>query len=306
VQAQVNAENHATDAFVASKPTCFGAAARDPQHPCVNRGLRLRVVPTPVAARNRPNSPCEIIATRPMTICSFGVPAREAKTTIALIGDSHASHWRAGLDPIVRRHHWHGLSITRSGCPFSRTVRKLRNPLQGKCVEWNRTLPKWFRHHPEISMVFVVQDSGGKWIVPPGRNRFQAEVSGFQRAWQSLPRSVRHIVVIRDTPKDRVTTAGCIERAISAKRPAGQACKVPRSFAVDRDGEAVAASRASSRRVLSIDLTRFFCDRRWCYPVIGGALVHKDDHHLTVVFATTLAPYLERGLVRALPALATT
>jgi hypothetical protein len=32
--------------------------------------------------------------------------------------------------------------------------------------------------------------------------------------------------------------------------------------------------------------------------VIGGVLVHKDDHHLTVVFATTLGPYLLREVNR--------
>ena len=43
-------------------------------------------------------------------------------------------------------------------------------------------------------------------------------------------------------------------------------------------------------------MTRFICDRRWCYPVIGGALVYKDDNHLTEVFARTLGPYLNQAL----------
>ena len=41
-----------------------------------------------------------------------------------------------------------------------------------------------------------------------------------------------------------------------------------------------------------VDLTRFMCDRRRCYPVVGGALVHRDVGHMTRTFATTLAPYL--------------
>jgi hypothetical protein len=73
---------------------------------------------------------------------------------------------------------------------------------------------------------------------------------------------------------------------------------VPRDVAVDRDSQAVAATRLRSQRVRSVDLNRFFCDSRRCYPVIGGVLVHKDDHHLTVVFATTLGPYLLREVNR--------
>lgn len=56
--------------------------------------------------------------------------------------------------------------------------------------------------------------------------------------------------------------------------------------------------RLNSPRVRVIDLTRFFCSASECLPVIGGVLVHKDDHHLTVVFARTIAPYFEKELER--------
>jgi hypothetical protein len=45
-----------------------------------------------------------------------------------------------------------------------------------------------------------------------------------------------------------------------------------------------------------IDMTRYMCDARWCRPVIGGALVYKDDNHLTEVFARTLGPYLAQAM----------
>jgi hypothetical protein len=103
-------------------------------------------------------------------------------------------------------------------------------------------------------------------------------------------------VVIHDTPKDRDSTAACVERAIDRHRPAGRACKVPRGVALEPDAEATAAARAHMPRVQIVDLNRFFCDRRWCYPVIGGALVHKDQHHMTVVWATSLGPYLSHDV----------
>ena len=43
-------------------------------------------------------------------------------------------------------------------------------------------------------------------------------------------------------------------------------------------------------------MTPFLCDRRACYPVIGGALVYKDIHHLTAVFGASLGPYLQRDV----------
>jgi hypothetical protein len=50
-----------------------------------------------------------------------------------------------------------------------------------------------------------------------------------------------------------------------------------------------------------VDLTRYFCDRTRCYPVIGGALVHQDLTHMTATFNVTLAPYLLRAVDRILP-----
>ena len=44
-------------------------------------------------------------------------------------------------------------------------------------------------------------------------------------------------------------------------------------------------------------MSRYFCDATRCFPVIGGALVHKDATHMTARFGATLAPYLERRLV---------
>jgi hypothetical protein len=43
-----------------------------------------------------------------------------------------------------------------------------------------------------------------------------------------------------------------------------------------------------------VDVSDFMCDRRDCFPVVGGALVLKDLHHLTRVFAASLGPYVLR------------
>jgi hypothetical protein len=45
-----------------------------------------------------------------------------------------------------------------------------------------------------------------------------------------------------------------------------------------------------------IDLTKVICDDDRCYPVIGGALVFKDLHHFTLVFAKTLSAPLGRKI----------
>jgi hypothetical protein len=131
-----------------------------------------------------------------------------------------------------------------------------------------------------------------------GQSVFEAEVSGFRRAWATLPSSVRHIVVIRDPPKARSATADCVQRARAARRPAGPACALPRVTTLRPDPEVAAAVRTAAGRAATADLTALFCTTTTCRPVIGGALAYKDIHHLTTVFATTLGPFLLRRVVR--------
>jgi hypothetical protein len=85
---------------------------------------------------------------------------------------------------------------------------------------------------------------------------------------------------------------------MGAHEDAGAVCAVPRRRALEPDAQFAAAIRLRSARVRVLDFTRFFCDENKCYPVIGGVLVHKDDHHLTAAFARTLGPYLLRALQR--------
>ena len=89
--------------------------------------------------------------------------------------------------------------------------------------------------------------------------------------------------------------------AVAEGRRPGQACAIPRSLSLRRDLAAVAARRMDTERVRVLDLTPFICGARRCYPVVGGALVHKDGGHITQVFSRTLGPYLGRYIRRVLP-----
>ena len=166
-----------------------------------------------------------------MRACYFGVPRDRAEKTVVLVGDSHASHWRAALEHVALARRWEGISLARTSCPLAKAVRNVPEPQRSQCARWNRDVLRWFGQHPEVSIVFTGQLSGGKGVIPPpGVDRFAARVSGFLRAWRALPPTVRHIVVIRDSPKARPKggVAACVTRAVARQRNAGRACAVPR------------------------------------------------------------------------------
>jgi hypothetical protein len=164
---------------------------------------------------------------------------------------------------------------------------------------------KWFKRHPEIMTVFVSQFAPMPLNLPAGRTELQVKSAGFRRAWSALPKTVKRVIAIRDTPMTTDGTADCLRAALAAAAPSpGEACRLPRKDVVKQDAAVVTARQLRSRRYGVVDLTNFFCARASCYPVIGGVLVYRDTFgHITLDFAESLGPYVLRrlrflGLVR--------
>lgn len=276
-------------------PRCFGAVSRDPLHPCVDAKLRTLVIPTPGEALLSTDAPCQPLVGEP-GLCSFGLPLASRSRRVALVGDSHAAHWRAALAVVARGLDWSIESLTRSSCPFTLAIPMASEPVSRQCVEWNQMVEQWFAAHPEVETM-VTSDHPGPVRGLPGQDKMAAWVAGITAAWAALPATVRHIIVIRDDPFVRVSTLPCVEAAIERHADAGAVCTEPRAVALHRDPDVVAATLLDSSRIQVVDLTHFFCDSRLCYPVVGGALVYRDDYaHLTSVFSSSLGPFLLRRI----------
>lgn len=289
---------------------CFGAAARDPRHPCRDRRLRYAVAPSPGVAQITPNFPCTPIekigagsaVDGALSPCAFGVPPSRAIATVALVGDSHAMAWRATVEVLAQTMGWRALALNRSHCPFSKAVRRLPGADRRGCERFKRRVLHWFKRHREVNTVFAVHQQGGTPVLAgPGQSQSAAEIAGYQQIWEALPASVSHIVVLRDNPGIRTGTFRCIRRAKRAHRAPGRTCALPREVVLRPDTARDAAAALGSKRVEIVDLTQYMCGARRCLPVVGGALVDKDSTHLALEFATTLGPFLVRR-VRALMA----
>ncbi len=286
--------------FVASRagllggPRCFGAAARDRRDPCDDRALARVVVPTPENALISTNAPCTPLDVVGVVFpCEFGVPAQQARSTFALLGDSHASHWRGALEVVAQAQRWRGLSITRTSCPFSRAQAQItQTERTAPCVQWNHEVLRWFKIHPEVRTVVVSNHAAARFSSDPE--------AGYRAAWRALPPSVRRIIVLRDTPQNTYAQPDCVTNLLRAHRRIGLNCAEPRSKILLGDPAAKAALvRGADPRVQLIDLTSYMCGVRMCRAVVGGVLIRKDDEHLTNLFSTTLGPYVLRAMRRA-------
>jgi hypothetical protein len=189
--------------------------------------------------------------------------------------------------------------MTRTSCPFSLAPPDKKRKLRKQCEERNRKAPVWLRKHPFVHTVFVAGHAGVRVFGGAKEPlRFRLAKAGYLRTLRSLPPSITHIVVIRDVVNAKSSTIDCVQRAIRARRPAGTACALKHSVVARRDPAVAAAQILGTQRVRVIDLTRFQCNVRLCFPVIGGVLVHKDVGHITRLFGTTLGPYMVRAYDR--------
>lgn len=272
--------------------SCFGAAARDPKRPCFNPTRSL----TPPLGDPDPDMSWVCDPGVVPGACVFGAPPATATGHFALVGDSHTQHWRAALSVVAEAEGWRGYSIATGGCFFSEAVDRFDEG----CLPWYRGALAWFDDHPEVRTVFVTQNADTPVAVPEGQTSDAVKVDGFRRAWQKLPRSVEHVVVLRDTTISSLSTFECLQRVTAAAmQRLATACPLSRSVAVRDDLAVTAARELRSPRYASIDLTDFMCSRRNCYPVVGGTLVNGDIWgHLNTTFARTLGPYLLREIRR--------
>ncbi|MBW3654372.1 MAG: hypothetical protein KY433_12525 [Actinobacteria bacterium] len=285
-------------AVAQAQPRCFGAAAMDSQRPCLNR--TRTVTPKPDKAAGVPEARCAPIKRqRDPEVCTFGAPAARAVANVALIGDSHALHWRTPLDFVARAMRWRAFSITAPACFYSEAVFALPVGLVEACVPWYRSVGRWLAAHPEISTLVVSQNAPTPVRVEPGETVHRVKAAGFARSWQALPANVTRVIVIRDTPTLASTTLDCVRRAIKdRRRRPGTACSYSRRPALVADPAVSAVAALRSPRYRAVDMSDFFCGSRRCYPVIGGVLVHRDRDHINGIYAKTLGPYLLRAIRR--------
>jgi hypothetical protein len=283
----------------AKTPRCFGAASRDAAAPCDNPTLDYSAKPSPAWAPLELNAPCHPLSwTRLPRVCWFAHRRKGSKATVALIGDSHASAWRSAVRVLARDRRWHALTIRRSSCPLNRAPRNSPPKESASCAEWVRATIRWLGRHAEIHTVFVTASAYAGVAVQPGQDPYAVAVNGAREALSSLPRSIQHVIVLRDTPRSSVDMFDCVARAEKAHEPTAGACALPRDQVLPPDPFVDAAQQLGAPRFGVIDLTRFFCDLTQCYPVVGGALVYKDISHMTTAFGTSLGPYLESAYLQ--------
>ena len=236
--------------------------------------------------------------------CAFGELG--SSTVVALLGDSHAQHWLAGLDVAGREHHWRIDAMVKGGCPVAdmselggaRYTRYYR-----ECARYREAM---LRSIIAMRPAAVILASWDHYIPPDGRiEDWQVTPEmwrrGLRRTYERLIAAGIETIAIRDVPRTGFDVPACLSRRAAALPFARECVYERRASLVPRAIEAQGAA-ALRLPVHIIDMNDQICANVRCPVVQGGVVVFTDDNHLTASFSRSVAPVLGERIARAIAA----
>jgi peptidoglycan/LPS O-acetylase OafA/YrhL len=231
-------------------------------------------------------------ATAPMLPCDgFGAPARTARKTVVLYGDSHANMWLPAFEPIARAQHWKLVLYTKPGCPpedYEGFVLPTFHPgPYVECTKWRNSV---FKRLKALHPAYVFLGAQSRWS--PG---IEPSGGGMTRTVDALQRSGAKVVYLEDVPRprDNADVPDCLALHLSN----ALACAPTTEEAgLGSPQRAIERRTAHQAGALLVDPTPWFCTAKVCPVVIDRMLVFADDSHITATYARWLTPALRRAL----------
>ncbi len=232
------------------------------------------------------------------TGCAFG--AIGSATRLALLGDSHASHWLGGLERAGAAHGWRIEPYVMGACPAA----DLRGLVRGTIGRLYRPCGRFLeatlrRLEAERPRAVILSNSDNYLSADPVRIPAAVWIEGLRRTYARLSRAGIAVIVIRGTPWVPFDVPSCLSRR-AARLPFATDCR----FRPDR-GFIARARQAQDRaargtEVRFVDLNDQICEPGRCETEREGLVLYSDDNHLTGSFSRSLAPVLGDRLEAAL------
>ena len=220
--------------------------------------------------------------------CVSGDP--DGPTTVALVGDSHAAMWQPALEPLAAHQHWRLVTMAKVTCPLQDLP--ILSPYLGRdyseCRQWR------------TEAIQRLRDEQPKLIVLSMSRRYGADFgfTAYDPAWMTsltdLVATLRadtgaRVLVLGPVPDPHSDVPVCL----SARLDDALACAPERQKGLYADGIAGESAATGAGGGQYAELSQLFCTDRVCPVIVGTDVVFRDDNHITVSRARTLAPVLE-------------
>lgn len=223
--------------------------------------------------------------------CVYGI--KGSTITIALVGDSHASHWFPAFEAIALERGWRLLTFVKVSCSFTTLAQR------------NLALKRDYRECTAFNEAIVARITEVKpaLTIVVNRRTFRPIADGITPALagaafgEMVARLPGATAILVDTPDPGRDVPACLSKHPSDIR----ACLFTQDDADNREigvAERVAADVSGAQL---IDLTSSFCSTWPCSPISGSLLIYRDEDHMTKTFSRSLAAPLSVEIEKLLP-----
>lgn len=276
-------------------PECFGAASVLDEA-CAGTDFGDTILPAPgFAGVDRPlDEQCfvQLNDARPVS-CTFGSDDPDAPR-VALIGDSHAYQLLSTFQRMADEEGWQLVTWFKGACPWNTTPLATPGAFGAACTEWRDRVTSALAD-ADLDAVFTAAIATTPYSSAGYDSAHDAAVAGYVDAWdEMLDRGIPVITVV-DNPVWETDPNKCLRTRDVAE------CDGLRSEVLVED-DPLRDAAAERDGVTLLDFTEVFCGPDTCAPVVGGANVYRDQDHLTVSFADTLAPWYSAAIRERLAA----
>jgi peptidoglycan/LPS O-acetylase OafA/YrhL len=228
--------------------------------------------------------------TRPKN-CVYGDAA--SSTVIGLYGDSHAAEWFPAFEKIAIKRHWKLISYTKRGCPPADipTYSKVLGKVYKECAPWRENVLKQMVTDG-VQVVFVAHFDrllSASTRVPMWQKEWRVAM---QSTIDALSAKGITPVLMEDTPYPGQDVPTCLSRHYTNV----QLCN-PIISSAYRDDMHQMLQDFDAAKVHVLWTRQWFCTDAGCPTVVGNILVYRDDNHMTVTFASFIAPLLDAAIV---------
>ena len=227
--------------------------------------------------------------------CASGDTA--SSTTVALIGDSHATQWFPTLEQIAQQRQWRLETLTKTTCPLLLNL-PIHSPYLGReyteCDQWRtQILSRIQAERPAVVILgmtrryaqdFHFTTYGAQWLTSLTRTVAAIRATGAL------------VLVLGPIPDPLSTVPTCL----SAHLDSATACTPDRTRAINAAGITAEQAATATGGGHYADLSSLFCTATRCPVIVGNNLVFRDDNHLTTSYAQWLAPIISAEISSAM------
>jgi peptidoglycan/LPS O-acetylase OafA/YrhL len=223
--------------------------------------------------------------------CRFGP---DSAPTVALFGDSHATHWFPALQVLADQGRIQLESVTKSSCNSVTVVSVLNNEPYPECEFWRQNVIDRFIAEPPD--VVILANFARASDVDHGSQDFDSYWrDGLIDVVESLPEPTE-VIIVGETPVLGITPSICL----SAHLDDADYCGLPPTDAIDDAALAAERDAAAATGAELLDLNPYLCNAELCPAIIDDVLVYRDGHHLTVEFTSELSGVFADAIERHL------